>query len=197
MRSVLRMGRDANETGACPQGSLPAQPHGARHPGAATDDQDMAEFALVGIPLPGRQDFAGESGVDTPKQRRLAGPAVRWNLQAGEIHRPRPLRAVAEVEAAFQANEGDRGVGTDRRAEHGARVAVQPGRHVEREDRCGMFVGGIDNLGIFTRDFPFESATQKPIDDQVRFRIQRTVVCRHGAAKRGEVHVCGGGVTGQ
>ena len=133
------------------QRRLAGQPHRAGHAVIAADHQHVAEVALVGVARARRQRArrasscasGGDVGVDAVRH------VQRWPARARR--RDRPRRPV--MQAALAGDEGDRGIGADRRAGAACRCR-HPARRARRAPapagRCAL-TRSISARGIALR----------------------------------------------
>ena len=185
---------DADQSGARAQGCLSGQAHGTGHPLAAADNEHMPVVTLVaGARAPaerglqqGRID-ALQRGLDT----LTAGVGY---LEVGKAQLAAVIGRLAEEQAAFQAHEGHGQVGAHGGAEHGARIAMDTGGNIERQDRCRVCIERRNGPCKLSAHLALEAAAEHPVDQQRRLGVEFAGPGQHDPALGGKIAVGGRGI---
>ena len=158
---------DADQPGPGTGGGLGGQARRAGHTQIAADDQDMTELALVGATrATGQQHRQILTGV-APAGRVDRRIDIGRYAQSGEAQSPATGRPLTGEQALLEADEGQGGRCLDRRTQNRAGVGVQAGGNVERQNRGGMRVHGVDGFAPVSFNVPLQSRAKNGVHQEI------------------------------
>ncbi len=164
---MFASGGDRNQAATGHQRRPGRQHRGAGHVVVAAADQHVAQRALVDRFRPRRQhapdNIAGQAfGV------RIQVPVDRFrHLQVVEQRAANAVRCLAGFQSALAPDEAHRDLGMDGLAQHRTGVGVQPGRHIDRNDRGAGSIDRIDHLGVVVANLAVQPGAQQGVDDDI------------------------------
>ncbi len=156
-----------HQAGAAAQRRLAGQAQGAGVARGAAEQQQVAEFSLVGGASPRLQQLRLFLPVDPPGRQDLPGVDHRRNFQSGEMDLAAAIRALAGEHALLQADEADRVSCLDGGAEYPPGVGMQARGNVHRQYRGAVPVGRLQGGRPVTLDVPLKASSQHRVDDDV------------------------------
>lgn len=167
------------QRGSCGQQRRPG------HPVITTDDQYVAEVALVGGRTARRQKTCRSFRVEQNRVHFLALERCVGNIQSSQRHRPRPVAGRAGQQTPLDRDEGDGCIGTDGDSHRLSGIRIQTRRDVERQDRRGTAVDRLEPSRDVLANLLIEAGAEYPIDDEVGPGESRIEFIRamHGPAR--------------
>ncbi len=161
------MACDRHEPGARAQRGPGRQAHGPEHARGAADDETMPEHPLVGMAGTSRQEPPALLVGEAFRRRWLLVEHGGRQIQGCVIEPAGIAGRLAGQQALLERDEAERPVGRQGHAEDATGIAVDPRRDIEREDRRGMRVAGLDGRAPGALDGTGQAAAEEGVDDQV------------------------------
>lgn len=186
MRGVLseRRGRrrDGHEPGADPQGTAGGQPGGPGLRGRPGQHEGVAAGVFVAQSAEPREGSGPQVGP-VPMERRADGQTDRERLRSGPDIREAELPAEAasglEQVSGLERHEGHGLHRPDRDTSHRTGIAVDPGRHVDREHRDPGGVHRLDERAGGAVEIARQTGPEQGVDHEVAGRQRAAVDLTH------------------